>query len=279
MRILFALTLLIILYVAKAQPVKLYETDTLFKAPESVVYDPLRNLLYVSNYTEPLKEGSSYGRHSISKVDLNGNIIEQEWITGLSCPTGITIYMDKLYIVERFGVVVYNLSTHTVDKKHYIKTTDFLNDITISPEGTIYVSVSGTNRIYRIEDERVEVWLDHDSIPNPNGLLYHNSTLYAATIGDGSVKNIDPENKRITTVCYVGEGTLDGIQDCGNGLLVSIFQGNLYWVSTDGTKTELLNTRDDKTFLADFEYIQSKELLIIPALWNNKLLFYSYNPE
>jgi len=77
----------------------------------------------------------------------------------------------------------------------------------------------------------------------------------------------------------LGEGIIDGIKKCGDGYLVTHFKGNLYYIGPNGTITELLNTRNEKLYQADFEYINNRNLLIIPGLWNNKLLFYKYIPQ
>jgi sugar lactone lactonase YvrE len=258
-----------------AQLIKLAETDTIFKAPESVAWDSMRGCLYVSNYTAPLKEGSFYGRHSVSKVDLEGKMIEYNWITGLSCPTGICIAGNKLFIVERFGVVEYDLMNDRISNKYYIKTTDFLNDITVDNNGNLYVTVSGTAKVYKINDGKVELWLEDERIKDPNGILYDRGRLLIGVNSVGYLKTIDLYTREITDLAQMGEGIIDGIKKCGDGYLVSHFNGNLYYISPSGEVKELLNTRSEGIFQADFEYIPSKHLLIIPALWNNKLLFYS----
>lgn len=259
-----------------AQVVKLFESDTIYRAPESIAYDSIRDLIYVSNYTAPLKDGGFYGQHTITKANLKGEILEADWITGLSCPTGICIYRDHLFIVERFGVVEYDLEKEQVINKYYIKTDEFLNDITLDPEGTIYISVSGAKQIYRIKEGIVELWLEHDSIDNPNGILFDQGKIVIGTITDCSLKLVNPETKEIQRLARLGEGTVDGIKACGEGYLTSIFQGNLFWVSKTGEVKELLNTREEKLFLADFEYIPSKNLILVPALWNNKLVGFEY---
>ena len=40
-----------------AQLVKIWETNEIFKAPESVAYDSERGFLYISNFTENVEEG------------------------------------------------------------------------------------------------------------------------------------------------------------------------------------------------------------------------------
>ena len=88
---------------AFAQLEEVFVTDG-FARPESIVWDKSRNVFYVSNYHQNVENGTSYGDDYVSKVDVNGKIIELEWIKHLSAPTGVIVANDKLYIVERFGV-------------------------------------------------------------------------------------------------------------------------------------------------------------------------------
>lgn len=262
-----------------AQPVLKIKTDTIYRAPESVAFDSIRNVIYVSNYTAPVREGSYYGKHTVSKADLEGNLIEADWITGLTSPTGICIHKDKLYIVERFGVVEYDLAADTICNKYYIKTTDFLNDLALDDEDNIYVTLSGTKIIYRISHGIVEKWLEDDLIANPNGILYDRGRLVVGSTDHSSLNFIDPVTREISPVAAFGEGVVDGIKACNDGYLVTVFGGQLFHVSESGELDELINTKNKKLFLADFEYIPSKELIIVPALWNNRLLIYTYSED
>jgi len=259
---------------ANAEPVKLWETGEIFKAPESVVYDGERGFLYISNCNGDLKNGLPYGQQFISKANIKGEIIKFDWIENLTKPTGICIFNDKLYIVERFGVVEYDLKADKVSDKFYIKTSNFLNDITVDPDGGIYVSESDTNTIYKIKNNSVEKWLDSKEISRPNGILFDDGKLLVAVNSDHYLKAVNISDKQITKIALLGEGILDGIKKCGDGYLVSDFIGNLYLVKPSGQVIELLNTRDAEINIADFEYIPDKDMVVIPALKNNKLLCY-----
>ena len=59
-----------------------WETEASFKLPESVIYDKKNDLLYVSNIANhPFKkDGSGF----ISKVNMQGEIVELEWIKKLN---------------------------------------------------------------------------------------------------------------------------------------------------------------------------------------------------
>jgi len=262
-----------------AQTVKVWETDEVYKGPESAAYDNIRGLLYISNYTAGLKTGGSYGDHSIAKADTNGELIQLHWIRNLTTPTGICIFKDKLFIVERFGVVEYDLNGDSVSNKYYIKTSKFLNDITVDKNMNIYVSESDSDVIYKIKNGQVEKWIESKEISRTNGILADGNKLILGVISDSCIKAADLDSKEIVVIAQLKQGIIDGIKKCGNNYLVSHFEGNLYLVSTGGQVEELLNTRNEKINIADFEYIEDKGLIVIPSLSNNKLLGYHYRPN
>lgn len=283
MKTLHQITVLVVVFFQctqmSAQPVKLWEIDSTYPAPESVAYDSIRDVLYVSNYTGRVKEGAMYNSHFISKVHLDGTPIDLEWIGNITTPTGICIYADKLYIVERFGVVEYDLKKDEISNRYRIYSCCFLNDITVDKDTNIYVSVSDTNLIYRIRKGQVEHWLETDQVRKPNGILYNNNKMLVVDNADHYFKSVNLETLEVNNIAYLGSGILDGIRPCSDDYLVTDFLGNLYRVSMEGNVEELINTREEKIFLADFEYIEGKDLLIIPALWNNKLIGYRYSAK
>lgn len=259
---------------AFSQAKMIVESDTLYKAPESIAYDSLRGVLYVSNFSGVGADGKPRTDNTISKIGLNGELLKTDYIGGLSMPTGICIYNRDLYIVERQGVVIFDLDKEEIRQRIPIETKDFLNDITLDPAGNIFVTVSGTSKILCIDENGPTVWLEDEGIHNPNGILYHKGRLLVGTTGDGCLKMIKPETREISLIAYIGEQIVDGIRPCGSGYLVSLFEGNLFWVSLEGKVIELINTREEGVYLADFEYIESKGLLFVPCLWNNMIRIY-----
>jgi hypothetical protein len=69
---------------------KVWETPAQFKTPESVIYEPNEDVLFVSNIDGAPDRKDKQG--AISKVSpLNGSIIELNWVTGLDAPKGMAI--------------------------------------------------------------------------------------------------------------------------------------------------------------------------------------------
>jgi hypothetical protein len=67
----------------------------------------------------------------------------------------------------------------------------------------------------------------------------------------------------------------DGIEAVGDGgYLVSSWNGMIHYISPDWKKTMVLDTRADSVSSADIEYIQEKNLLLIPTFFKNKVRAY-----
>ena len=66
--------------------------------PESVVFDKKNSAIYISNINgDPLKlDKNGY----ISKISVDGQILEKKWIKGLDAPKGMTIFNDHLFVAD-----------------------------------------------------------------------------------------------------------------------------------------------------------------------------------
>lgn len=272
-KIIFSTLVFVNLFTINAQqPVKLWETDTIFSGPESVVYDSVREFLYISNLRRYRNRDPYYGDDFISRINLKGEVVDLKWITNLTEPTGICIFNDDLYIVERFGVVVYDLKKDQIKKKIWIKSSHFLNDISVGNDSTIFVSASDSDMIYCFKNDKLSKCYQGHEIARTNGILYDGDKLIIAANSDSTLKEIDLKSGEITVIAQMKKGIIDGIKIIDDDYLVSYFEGILYRVTKEGSVTEILNTKADKINMADFEYIESKKMLIVPALWNHRII-------
>ena len=66
--------------------------------PESAVFDKKNSAIYISNINgDPLKlDKNGY----ISKISVDGQILEKKWIKGLDAPKGMTIFNDNLFVAD-----------------------------------------------------------------------------------------------------------------------------------------------------------------------------------
>jgi sugar lactone lactonase YvrE len=241
---------------------KLWESDTILQIPESVLYDAGRQILYVSLIDGPgnVKDGKG----GIAMLHPDGTIADTGWITGLNAPKGLGQYGNKLYVADLDEVVVIDIPGSKIEKKIPVPGSVFLNDITIDPHGTVYVSDTRKNKIFRIEQDRPSVYID--SVAGPNGLLFENNSLYV--LASGSLLQYDAQ-KQVTQLASGMEKSTDGLVMVQPGEFVATaWVGVVYYVA-GGTVQELLNVKADKINTADLAYDAARKLLYIPT-FNHK---------
>jgi len=248
---------------------KSWELPRKLRYPESVVYDRKRAVLYVSNFSLP-------GGGFISKVGLGGVIEELEWITGVNRPSGLCIFKDKLFAVDRANLIEIDLDSGRVINRYPVPGAMFINDLAFDGKGSAYITDSRASAIYRFSDGRFEVWMQGGEIDDPNGLLVDRDKLIVGNSGDGCLKAVALADKTINTIACLGSGSsMDGVKSDGAGnYIISDYNGRVFRVSSSGRKTELLNTKTPQLFCADLEYIPEQKLLVIPTLFDNRLMTY-----
>jgi sugar lactone lactonase YvrE len=234
-----------------------------------VAYDRKRAVLYVSNFSLP-------GGGFISKVSLGGEIEKLEWITGVNRPSGLCIFKDRLFAVDRANLVEIDLDSGQVANRYPVPGAMFINDLAFDSNGNAYITDSRAGAIYKFTDGEFEVWLQGGEIDDPNGLHVDKDKLIVGNSGDGCLKAVGLVDKKISTIVCLGSGSaMDGVKPDGRGdYIISDYNGRVFRVSPSGEKTELLNTKTPQLFCADLEYIPEQKLLVIPTLYDNRLMTY-----
>lgn len=243
-----------------------WEITGRLSAPESVAYDPGRNVLYVSNF----------GDDCISKIGLDGEIIALKWVAGLKAPTGLKFSADRLYAVERSGVAEIDPAQGLIIGRSTVPDAAFLNDLAIADDGAIYVTDSFKNCVFRLSGGKMEIWIEGKAVENPNGILVEKDRLLVGVTADGTIKTVDLKTKQVGTFLTLGPGAnMDGlVSDGKGGYLFSDYFGRVYRADAEGRKTLLLDRRGPRQYCADFEYLPEKGLLVVPSLYDQRLTAY-----
>ncbi|MBT3244848.1 MAG: hypothetical protein HN352_17010 [Bacteroidetes bacterium] len=247
---------------------KLWELPYQLDYPESAEYDPIREVIYVSNNLKRPTE-------SISKISLGGEIIEKDWVKGLYAPTGLKLAGDKLYVVERRAVAVIDITSGEIEKRIILPGPVFPNDITGTDDGSVlYVSDGGQNAIYKIEEGEAGIWMQGGVLIQPNGLYLNGDILLVGCSGYPALLEINIKTQASKTLDTLFPGAvMDGIQVTKSGnILYSDWNGHLFKRAPSGETTEILNTSTAGIQLADFKWIEEKNLLIIPSLYDNRVM-------
>jgi sugar lactone lactonase YvrE len=266
---------------AVAAPKLLWETKGLAQ-PESVVEDPATGVIYVSNINGAVmqKDGNGF----ISRLTADGKMLERQWVKGLNSPTGLALHDRTLYAADVDQLIEINAASGEILKRYDAKGAVFLNDVVVDDDGTVYVSDTPMNTIWRLKDGSFEPWLANDALNGPNGLLIQGKTLIVASLGKvqsqgqkkelGTLLAVSLDDQKVSKVGK-GEliGNLDGLQAIQPGvyLVTDWAQGALYRVDAKGKVDELIDLNQGS---ADLSYLPGKKMLLIPMMLDNSLVAY-----
>ncbi|WP_430408383.1 hypothetical protein [Kordia sp.] len=248
---------------------------------ESVVYDKKRNVYYAS-----LIGNREKGDGSIAKVDADGKIIDTLFISGLNDPKGIAITGDKLYVSDVTVLVEADLTTGKVLREHTNENAQFLNDVEISKDGTVYVSDTQKSSIFALTtDGNFSEWFNSEALEHPNGLLNIGNDMYVAAwgnvVGEGDNKKqsghflkLNMDTKEITKISKDTLGNLDGVQIYDeNSFLISAWNtGKIMKINTKGEVEDIVTVGRS---VGDILYEPSTKVLGLPMNIQSQLLLYT----
>lgn len=258
---------------------------TTFKFPESVIYDPNEKVFYVSEFGSELKPTQMDGKGRISKVSLDGTVLEEQFLPApgqtRNKPNGMWIKGDRLWVTDIDGVWEFDLKSKK-GKKLDIPGIQFANDTTVIGD-TLYVSDNRGDQLFSVHpaeflDANAKVTLVWaGKSVNPNGIF---------PAGDGSLPMVgiagkdDPRG--IFSMKPGGDpqglsapiGMLDGVYRTEDGelLVTDWVSGSLFaWDSGTGMQT----LADGFKGHADFAIAPSDKglLVVVPDLVKSELRF------
>ena len=249
--------------------VKLWQTDTLLKVPESVLFDDAGKVLYVSNIDgQPWEKD---GKGSIGKVGLDGKIISVDWVSGLNAPKGMGMFKNTLYAADVDNVVVIDIAKGEIIKKIPVEGAEGLNDVSVDKNGKVYVTDSKAGKIYLLEQDKFVLFAqDYKGL---NGVLALGPDVYA--VAAGALWKITNGAKGVK-IAEGMEPATDGIEQVAkNEFLVSVWNGVVYYVKADGKTQVLLDTREQKSNTADIGYDPKSRTVYVPTFFKNSIAAYS----
>ena len=246
--------------------------------PESAIYDEKSNAIYVSNINgKPLDlDENGY----ITKISVDGQILEKKWVSGLDAPKGMALFDDYLFVADVNKI--WKISFKDKKKESFaINDAGFLNDLISDKNGTIYASDMFKNRIYSLKNDDINIWKQSKLLFSPNGLLIEWDHLVVACWGKikegfqtevkGKLIKIDLKTREIKRFFNTRPvGNLDGIVfNKDNGYLATDWvEGKLFTINKKGI---VVASQKINEGAADLEILMHKKLILVPMMKNNNL--------
>jgi sugar lactone lactonase YvrE len=267
-------------------PAGVWTIDKGLAQPESVYYDAASQSVFISSLAGSPTEKD--GKGWITRADVNGKVLDAEWVKGLNAPKGMRSANGILWVSDIDRVIGIEIKTAKIKHTIEVKDANFLNDVAVDNEGVVYVSDMFGNKIYSIKEGKASVFAEGEDLALPNGLVVHEDQLVVASWGTGfdpanfttktpgRLYEIDLGSRRQTNITKRPLGNLDGVElDGSGGYFVSDWiTSKVYRVTSTGEATPVISGLKGP---ADIGVIDSKSLLLVPRMLEDKVTAYSTN--
>ncbi len=273
---------------------KLALSVTTGKNPEAVLFDKERNQYFVSLLNFKVQTGGG----GVAILDEKGAIKDLNWVEGLNQPKGMVISGDKLYVADLTEFVEIDIPTAKITNKYSAEGGIFLNDPALGPDGSVYVTDSLTDSLFRLApDGTYGLWLKDERLLSPNGAVVLGDYIYVASWGttvgttvksmleakpNGNLVRVKLSDKSITVYDKGPAGNLDGIEPDGKGnfYISDWVSGNIFLTTITGKTlaeydmAKILGVKSTKG-LADIEYMEDTKQIWAPMMINGTVLVFS----
>lgn len=251
--------------------------------PESVLHDPIADVYLVSNIS-----GDPFATDNdgfVTRVTPDGQIENLEWIAGgqdavvLNAPKGMALTDEFLWIADIDHVRWFERTSGRPAGSLRIEGATFLNDLTVGPDGAIYVTdsglapgfaPSGTDAVHRIgADHQVETVCSGTGLGQPNGIAAAERDLFTVTWKNGTFGLVTPDG--LTAELKLPATQLDGlVRVTGGRWLASSWEGRCIYTIAPGGDVQVLY--GDLESPADIGFDHARGRLLVPLFTEDRVI-------
>lgn len=247
---------------------EVWRTDTVFKSPESVIYDAATKTIFVANING--KSDGKDGNGFITQLNADGSVKQLHWIMGLNAPKGMAIVGGKLYVADIDELVEISIKKAKIEKRYAAPQAVFLNDVAAAKTGEVYVSDSRINKIYLFKNGMLSEWLEDESFDKVNGLFVESGFLY---IGSKVIHRVLIKSRKMQVIQEDCSG-IDGLEKDGKGnFIFSNWIGRIYYLEENHV-TKMLDLTQEKINTADIHFASDINLVLVPTFLDNRVIAY-----
>jgi hypothetical protein len=188
------------------------------------------------------------GRGWLSFIPRRDAKVPPVWVEGFNAPSGMAVVGDRLYVADIDEVLVVNVGSRSIERRHRVPGARLLQGVTADPGGDVYVSDLLANKIHRLPAGGAPtLFVGLSALQGPAGLLVDGSDLVVASWGvitepsslktrtPGRVLRVNLETRKVTPF-----GPAEGI-----GNLAGIVKDGARYVVTDRTRGVVLAVSAD----------------------------------
>jgi hypothetical protein len=263
------------------------QESTKLAHPESVISDG--EFLYVTNVGNPLDPTAKDGNGYISKLSLDGKLIDSSLSTAkLNAPKGTAIIRGMLYVADIDRIIGFQKSDgkKLVDISLAPTHTSFANDMVVKDDFTLFVSATDIGKVLEVNIRSGNVRAIAD-VKGANGLAYDkaNNRLYTCSFNfenmqGGEIGVISWNKLMVPSYEKLGDvhGAFDGLALLDDHTLIVSDWGALDHPAGFVQKFDLTTKKATKLDWpvingpADFYFDGSEKKLFIPAMLDSKIL-------
>ena len=249
--------------------------------PESVYVDAESGFIFSSQIAGDPAERDGNGR--IVQLSLQGEMLSDSWLTGLNAPKGLRSHNGILWTADLDEIIGIDIATAEIVSRVSVEGAQFLNDVAIADDGTVYVSDMAASSIYAVRNGEIEIFAEGAELEYPNGLLIEGNRLIVGGWGEpaadfttevpGRLYALDLATKEKTLITPLPFANIDGVENDGRGgyVITDFLAGKLIQVNSDGSERDLAELEPGT---ADLAFIAAEGLAIVPHMPESRLVAY-----
>ncbi len=204
---------------------------------ESIVCDRSVGVLYASS-GENYEVGTS---GFISRISLEGELLDLRWVERLNRPTGMALADSILYVADVNRLVAINTADASVIATFESPIANpGLNDVVVSEAGEVFISASAIHGVFKLNDGHLELWLqDEKNLEWANGLAVKDQQILVAGMNLSSVNMSTKSVSKMTIDSEIQD--FEGIVPDGFGgfFLTTVGNSALYHLDPKNNITRL----------------------------------------